>query len=149
MTDSRRRLFCVAMAAALAVALTARYASAENEHGHEGGEGGGGNGGNGGPGNSGGGASFVWPTRQDADTGPASAAEITLARKAEADGDARSLGEVIAEVNRIAPGKILAISFTRHRRAYLYAFTVLTDSGNYLDVALDAKSGELVSSRKR
>ena len=146
------------MAVAMAGELAPPHASAENEHGHEGGEGGGngggggpGNGpGNGGPGNSGnGGASFVWPTRVDSDSGPASAAEIALARKAEADGDARPLGEVIAEVRRIAPGKILAVSFARHRRAYLYAFTVLTDSGNYLDIALDAKSAELISSRRR
>lgn len=155
MSDRRPRFLSLAMAIAMvgAAAVAPTRVAADGEHGHEGGEGGGNGGGGpsgGGPGaSSSGGGSFVGPTREDSDSGPASAAEIALARKAEADGDARPLGEVIAEVRRIAPGKILAVSFARHRRAYLYAFTVLTDSGNYLDIALDAKSAELISSRRR
>jgi uncharacterized membrane protein YkoI len=65
------------------------------------------------------------------------------------NGQALGLAEIMPALRRVAPGRVLAVSFSRGRTGFLYTFAVLTDAGHYLDVSLDAMTGALIASRRR
>lgn len=78
-----------------------------------------------------------------------STSDQALVRKAVADGEAQSLGQIMPALRRAAPGKILDISFDQRGGGFIYMFTILTDTGRYLDVSIDAKTGAALSIKGR
>jgi hypothetical protein len=82
-------------------------------------------------------------------SGEAEPADLALARAAVAEGQALGLAEIMPALRRVASGRVLAVSFGRGNAGFFYTFAVLTDSGRYLDVSIDAKTGALIASRRR
>lgn len=97
-----------------------------------------------------GGGGFNAPTQYFSDV-PADpvGSNARAAQRAEARGEAKSLAKMLRFLARIAPGRVLSVVFEKSRYGYDYAFSVLTEDGRYVDVVLDARTGNLISARTR
>ena len=72
-----------------------------------------------------------------------------MVRQAVANGDAQSLGDITSSLRRSISGKILSTTFNRSGGGYTYGFSVLTDSGRFVDVTVDARTGAILTKRER
>jgi uncharacterized membrane protein YkoI len=67
-----------------------------------------------------------------------------LARQAVSRGEALPLHEVLAHLQGVAPGKVVATQYEFEFERWVYEFKIVDPQGQLRKVHIDARSGELV-----
>jgi uncharacterized membrane protein YkoI len=66
------------------------------------------------------------------------------ARRAFQSGEARSLGDILAQLRSQTAGEVIEVELKRKRGGYIYEFKLLSADGRVAEVELDAKTGRLI-----
>jgi len=69
-----------------------------------------------------------------------------LARRALEDGHALPLAEILARARGSLGGEVVGVEFKREKTGFIYAFKVITVSGQLREVHVDATTAEVLKS---
>ena len=75
--------------------------------------------------------------------------EHDRAWEAVGSGKAMPLSEIVLEVQKVVPGDIVEVEFDNKSNTPIYKLTILSKSGSYFDVVIDARSGKILNVKKR
>lgn len=88
---------------------------------------------------------FALPAGATADPPPpALPVDQDAVRRAVLDGQLRSLAEVMEEVSRLFPGRIVEMELEEEDGRMVYEFDIVTPDGRLIEVDADARTGAVI-----